>query len=122
MAHPSVLVVDDNADLSSLFTAVLRKAGFDVDESGSAGDAIGRIGERHYDAVLVESSPAAGFQPLFEAMAAKPEGLSHVVVATTDFEQTELLNELAGRGVFRVLRKPLTAATLTAAIRDCAGS
>jgi DNA-binding NtrC family response regulator len=118
MSPMKILIADDNADLGWLVATILRNAGLTVDVCQDADVAIESSSHVDYSAILVEPSPAAGFRPLLDYLDTHG-GLDSVVVATT--ESDEATNaEWRRRGVFRILRKPLTPAGVREAVMACA--
>jgi two-component system response regulator AtoC len=54
MNKKRVLVVDDEENLRSMLTMIIRKEGYDVDTSGDGKDALSKIGGEEYDFVLCD--------------------------------------------------------------------
>lgn len=114
---PAVLVVDDNADVCSLYATLLRAKGYAVDTCRDADDALAHVNATRYDAVIVEPSPVAGLSPLLHQLRTEHK-LGTVIAATTE-DDPQFCSELARRGVFRILHKPLSRAQLTSAVDEC---
>lgn len=120
MSKPrSVLVVDDNADYCEIVAAILSGEGYSVDTCSAASEAIALAASRSYAAILLEPSPSASVQPVLGYLAGfRADALPHVVVTTTESDR-DVLEGFERYGVFRVLHKPLSRKTLTAAVTEC---
>ena len=118
MSRQSILICDDNPDYCDVAAAILRAEGFDVDACRDVRLAIERVKTTAYSAIVVEPSPAAGFEHLLDVLASSDESLHSVVAATTE-NDARLQSHLEAVGVFRVLRKPFTRDALAGAVRDC---
>ena len=53
-ANYSLLVVDDEPDLRTLYELSLLREGYDVDSAGSVEEAWSRLAERNYSAVITD--------------------------------------------------------------------
>ena len=108
---PQVLIVDDNRNLAFALAIGLRRAGFAVDFVGHGEEALERLAERHFDAVLadVEMPQISGLELVREVekrypqtsliiMSAsdKPEGLHQLPFLAKPFDLTALLGLLHG--------------------------
>ncbi len=54
MSKKRVLIVDDEENLRSMLTMIIRKEGYDVDTSGDGRDALAKISGEEYDFVLCD--------------------------------------------------------------------
>ena len=81
-----VLVVDDEAGLRRIVRRYLEGRGHRVDEAGSGGEALERIGAAEYDAVLLDlKMPEMPGDELFRVLRERhPETAGRVVFATGD--------------------------------------
>lgn len=105
-------MVDDNADLCKLVAAILRADGFQVDWCVDADAALENVRTHDYSAVLIEPSPAAGFEPVIAYLAAnRADGLHTVVFATT--EEEPMLRIARSTDAGAVLQKPLSRQMVT---------
>jgi DNA-binding NtrC family response regulator len=103
-----VLIADDSADFGWLLAEILRQEDIDVDVCQDPDVAIKSSAATDYNAIIVEPSPTAGFAPLLDYLEEhRSDGLHSVVMATTESDD-DFMVKMADRGVFRILRKPLT--------------
>jgi CheY-like chemotaxis protein len=66
----SVLIVDDDASIRTMVRTVLQRGGFEVEEVGSGNQAIARIREKLYDAVVLDIMMGNGSgQDVLQALA-----------------------------------------------------
>jgi DNA-binding NtrC family response regulator len=118
-AAPSVLVVEDDADLRQTITGSLEAAGFAAAEATDAADAVERLKAFAYDAMVVDLllPDASGMDVLDEAVSRYPQ---LPVVVVTGFGGVEEAVKAMRRGAVDFLIKPFQLAglarTLQAAI------
>jgi DNA-binding NtrC family response regulator len=114
-----VLVVDDDSAIRGLVRAVLQREHFDVEEAHTGHQAIARIGERHYDAVVLDlmMGEGSGHEVLDVLSRARP-GVKCVVVISAASTASIALIEAAN--VEAKLRKPFDIDALVDAVRRCA--
>src|SRR5258706_8125592 len=103
--RPRVLVVDDEPDIRLLVTQILERAPFDCHQASNGVEAITRIYDDWYEAVILDlMMPVAdGFEVLEELADACPTVLRHVIAITAGTD--EIVQEIDPR-VFALLRKP----------------
>jgi two-component system, NtrC family, response regulator PilR len=51
---PSLLVVDDEPDLRTLYELTLLREGYDIETAATVEDALARLGEHQYSAVITD--------------------------------------------------------------------
>jgi DNA-binding NtrC family response regulator len=120
MEPMKVLIADDSADFGWLLAEILRQEHIDVDVCQDPDVAIVSSAATDYSAIIVEPSPTAGFAPLLDYLEThRSDGLHAVVVATTE-NDVDFMAGMADRGVFRILRKPLTRERFRDAVLACA--
>jgi DNA-binding NtrC family response regulator len=116
---PSVLVVEDDAELRQTITGSLEAAGFTAAEATDAADAVERLKAFAYDAMVVDLllPDASGMEVLEEAVSRYPQ---MPVVVVTGFGGVEEAVKAMRRGAVDFLIKPFQLAglarTLQAAI------
>lgn len=115
----SVLVVEDNEDLGGLYASILKAAGYSVEVCRDSDVAIQRSSEKDYAAVLIESSPAAGFRPFIDFLSVNRLDSLHTVVLATTENDVAMDQEWVSKGVFEMLHKPLTRERLRVSITGC---
>jgi two-component system response regulator PilR (NtrC family) len=102
----SLLVVDDEPDLRTLYELTLLREGYDVDSAGSVAEAWQRLGERQYNAVISDMRlpDGSGLELLrrLEA-AARPEK----TIVITAYGSAENAVEALKAGAFDYLTKPV---------------
>ncbi|HEX2834667.1 MAG TPA: response regulator [Thermoanaerobaculia bacterium] len=116
----TVLVVEDDAALQTLFLALLTRQGFDVECVDNGAQAIERLSHKSYSVMLLDLMlPVCnGFDVLVDLAAKQSPVLRRTVVATGVSER-ELARIDASR-VFAVLRKPFDIDCLVQLVRQCA--
>jgi len=116
----SILVVDDEIRYRELYARVLRDAGFDVHEAGSAADALEFMNRETTDMVVsdVRMPAESGLDLLRRARAEKPELPFLLVTAYADVREAVDALKL---GAVDYLAKPVDLDELLAAVRDTLG-
>jgi CheY-like chemotaxis protein len=109
---PSILVVDDEADVRHFLRLVLERAGYEVLEAGNGKEATEEIRRKTFDLVIT-----ALFMPVQEGFetirALRNEYAALRIIATSDrfrdFNQGELLLMAVALGAKAGMQKPLSA-------------
>jgi CheY-like chemotaxis protein len=109
---PSILVVDDEADVRHFFRLVLERAGHEVLEASNGKEAMEEIRRKTFDLVII-----ALFMPVQEGFetirALRNEYAGLRIIATSDrfrdFNQGELLLMAVALGAKAGMQKPLSA-------------
>jgi DNA-binding NtrC family response regulator len=116
----SILVVDDEIRYRELYARVLRDAGFDVHEAGSAADALKFMDHQTADMVVsdVRMPAESGLDLLRRVRAEKPELPFLLVTAYADVREAVDALKL---GAVDYLAKPVDLDELLAAVRDTLG-
>ncbi len=116
-AMRSVLVVDDDGAVASLVAAVLRRDGITVDTAADGGQALRRLSESRYDAVLTDMTMPgmSGLQLVREACS---RGHRPPFLVMSAFLDPGVERELRDDpGVTGILRKPFDIARLLGDVR-----
>ena len=115
----SVLVVEDDAALRTLFLALLTRHGYKVVCVNDGAEALDRLADGSYSVMLLDlMMPVTnGFDVIRRLETTKPALLRQTIV-TTGVSEREL-RKLDTKNVFAVLRKPFDIDRLVATIRDC---
>ena len=102
----SLLVVDDEPDLRTLYELTLLREGYDVDSAGSVEEAWARLGERAYNAVITDMRlpDGNGLDLLRRLDAAKRPEKTIVITA---YGSAENAVEALKAGAFDYLTKPV---------------
>lgn len=116
----SILVVEDDAALRALFTALMARNGYHVECVTNGKQALEAVATRDYDAVVLDlMMPVySGYDLLRELEESRPELLRRVIV-TTGVAERELA-KIKGSKVFAILRKPFDIHHLLSTVAQCA--
>jgi two-component system, cell cycle sensor histidine kinase and response regulator CckA len=119
MRGASVLVVEDEHALASAMGEALQDAGLKVDIAGDGEDALARIRQGGYDAVICDlKMPRVSGMVIYRAIAAATPSLARrVIFVTGDVAATDAERFLAESGC-RWLVKPFRIGDLLRAVRD----
>jgi CheY-like chemotaxis protein len=111
-----VLLLDDDAAIQRLVTALLKRAGFRVEAVSRGSKAIEALASDDYDAILLDlMMPTEGGLTVVKHLRKEnPELLKHVLLLTATPESV-LKN--VQRDVAGVVRKPFTSEELVGAVK-----
>ncbi|MEO8033499.1 MAG: response regulator [Acidobacteriota bacterium] len=114
---PVVLIAEDDADLRSYFEIALSRAGYKVESAADGREALQKLQEGIYDAIVLDLLlPAVhGATLLADIRTHHPELLKRIVVAT-GLPQGALPD---AAGVAAILRKPFKVERLVEAVEAC---
>jgi two-component system, NtrC family, response regulator PilR len=102
----SLLVVDDEPDLRTLYELTLLREGYDVDSAGSVEEAWERLGERSYNAVITDMRlPDGNGLDLLRRLDAAKRAEKTIVI--TAYGSAENAVEALKAGAFDYLTKPV---------------
>ena len=102
----SLLVVDDEPDLRTLYELTLLREGFDVDSAGSVAEALARLAERTYSAVITDMRlPDGSGLDLLHHLEA--QGRPEKAIVITAYGSAENAVEALKAGAFDYLTKPV---------------
>ena len=105
-ATPSLLVVDDEPDLRTLYELTLLREGYDVETAGSVEDAWQRLTERSYNVVITDMRlPDGNGLDLLRRLEAANRGEKTIVI--TAYGSAENAVEALKAGAFDYLTKPV---------------
>ena len=111
----SLLVVDDEPDLRTLYELTLLREGYDVDSAGSVEEAWTRLGERSYNAVITDMRlPDGNGIDLLRRLESARRGEKTIVI--TAYGSAENAVEALKAGAFDYLTKPVDLRQLLAAV------
>jgi signal transduction histidine kinase/CheY-like chemotaxis protein len=115
----SVLVVEDEAPLAAAVTDALRDAGYAVDRAADGEEALVKVGESSFDAVVCDlKMPRLDGKAFYRMLAASTPGLARrVVFVTGDVAGTDAEQFLEQSGC-RWLAKPFRLADLLRTVRE----
>ena len=120
MPKKVVLVVDDDASIRGLVRAVLRHEDFEVEEAQTGHEAIARISEKHYDAMVLDimMGNGSGHDVLEVLGRQRPDVKCVVVISASSAARIE---DVKAANVEAKLRKPFDIDELLHAVRKCVG-
>jgi adenylate cyclase len=115
--RPSLLIVDDEAQILSALQRSLRSEGYEIVAVESAAAAIRILGERPIDAVLSDHKMPgmSGVQLLARAAELMPDAARMIITGWTEEISPEMLQ---GVGVCALITKPWDDAKLKATLRQ----
>jgi len=122
MNPPQVLVVDDDPPIRRLTGAILRRAGYVIEEARNGAEAVRLLEASDFGVVLLDLMMPTmnGFEVLEWIRESKPQLLRCTIVMTAAADRD--LIRLQEDEVFRVIRKPFDLTDLVEAIRRCVGT
>ncbi|MEZ5300180.1 MAG: response regulator [Verrucomicrobiales bacterium] len=104
--QPTVLVVDDDPALQSLFKSFLKKAGFGRIVVGTGAEAIAHAEKQGFDLVFLDLKlPDIGGDELYQKLKTIHPDLPIVII--TGYPDSEILSKILASGPVTVLKKPI---------------
>jgi DNA-binding NtrC family response regulator len=118
VAKKTVLVVDDDAMIRGLVRAVLQREALEIEEAQTGHEAIKRLKEKRYDAVVLDIMMGDGSgHEVLEALAEQRPNVKCVVVISA--MSAPNIENIASLNVHAKLRKPFDINDLLQAVRQC---
>jgi DNA-binding NtrC family response regulator len=113
----SILIVDDDAGIRRLLGVMLQRQSFETEEASNGLEAMERIRQRRYDAIVLDlmMGPGSGFDVLDQLKDLRPDRC--VVVLSASSERT--IDDADGPNVFARIRKPFDVTQLLDQINSC---
>jgi len=108
---PRILVVDDDAAIRELFSELLQRWGYDVEQTGDGHDALKLVTERHPD-VIISDLVMPKLDGLALTRALREESPDTPVIIITGKGTIDAAVEAVREGVFDFVEKPLDPARL----------
>ena len=113
-----ILLVDDDADLRSVFREKLEHSGHEVDEAGSAEDALAKVGA--FDPALIVTDARMDGMTGLELLSRVRESMESVdVIVMTGHDTMTSAVEAMKSGAFDYLVKPVGLKELVAGVDRC---
>ena len=113
LAGTSILLVEDVADIREVFATLLASEGADVVAVATAGEALSRLRERHFDVLLTDLGlPDVSGLVLIETVVSSGSRRPRIVVVTGYGEPHT--SEARRAGADAILTKPVTWSRLLA--------
>ena len=104
--QPTVLVVDDDESLQSLFKIFLKKIGFSRVVVGTVKEALLALSKQHFDLLFLDLKlPDGPADDVYDAAKAADPELPIVII--TGYPDSEMLDRILMKGPITVLKKPL---------------
>lgn len=113
---PSLLVVDDEPDITFTLREILREAGYNVSTAQSSSDAMGLLKRYSYDAVITEIDLEEAGRGLQLALTAKQMKTQPLVILSMAFLEEKLLRRAMELRINYVLQKPIDLSELRQAL------
>jgi DNA-binding response OmpR family regulator len=117
--QPSVLVIDDDVDISTVLREFLRRQGYSVRFAATGGEALVLLQKAAPDLLIMDLSMPGlnGVDTLRRLRSAHPNGLPYGVIVMTGSMGDKLFDEAKALGGLEILPKPLDPMLLEAAIK-----
>ena len=114
-----VLVVDDDEAIRNLVVRVLRREQYDIAEAAHGGEALDRLRERPYGAMVLDlmMPVMTGIEVIRYLETHDDAGAPCVIVVSAASERE--LEQVQSPSVHAVLRKPFELPALLAAVHEC---
>jgi excisionase family DNA binding protein len=114
--QPTVLVVDDDESLQSLFKIFLKKIGFSRVVVGTVKEAIAALQKQKFDLLFLDLKlPDGPADDVYDA--AKEADPELPIVVITGYPDSEMLDRILTKGPITVLKKPLKVEQLQQTVR-----
>ncbi len=115
-----ILLVDDDRELARIVELHLRRGGYDVDLASRGGEALTKLGERRYDAVITDAMmPDLSGLDLLTAIREDPSTSTLPVLMLTRNGQREDVERALRQGCSAYILKPLDPGLLLAKLHRC---
>ena len=115
--QPTVLVVDDDAQLQTLFKQFLKKAGFGRIVVGSGAEAISHVEKQRFDLVFLDLQlPDISGDEVYLRMKALQPDLPVVII--TGYPDSEMLSRILSNGAVMVIQKPIDFSQLNNTVKQ----
>ena len=121
MAHPKVLIVEDDKAIRTLLVAALRREPLDVHTAPDGHDALEQMRHHDYAVILLDLMlpRVNGFEFLERMDEVRRRKTSPVTIVMTAFDATAV-KRLGTMRVQAILHKPFDIERVVEMIRDCA--
>ncbi|MEM6911806.1 MAG: response regulator [Verrucomicrobiota bacterium] len=114
--QPSVLVVDDDEGLQTLFKQYLKKAGFARVVVGTGAEAIAQAEKQSFDLVFLDLKlPDIPGDELYIKIKEMHPDVPIVII--TGYPDSEILSKILARGAVTVIKKPIEFDQLNRAVK-----
>jgi two-component system response regulator MprA len=115
-----ILIAEDDEAVRALIQTLLKRNGYTVDTAKNGAEAIAKVAECDYQAILLDlNMPITdGHEVMAHLERTTPGRVAERVIVITAVSNAEL-RKLDGRAVFRVIRKPFDLDVLLTAVAEC---
>ena len=114
--QPTVLVVDDDEQLQSLFKLFLKKIGFSRVVVGTVKEALAALDKQKFDLIFLDLKlPDGPADDVYDK--AREEQPEAPIIIITGYPDSEMLDRILERGPITVLKKPLQVEQLQQTVR-----
>ena len=114
--QPTVLVVDDDEQLQSLFKVFLKKIGFSRVVVGTVKEALAALDKQKFDLVFLDLKlPDGPADDVYDKT--REEQPEAPIIIITGYPDSEMLDRILARGPITVLKKPLQMEQLQQTVR-----
>jgi excisionase family DNA binding protein len=114
--QPTVLVVDDDEQLQSLFKMFLKKIGFSRVVVGTVKEALSALDKQKFDLIFLDLKlPDGDADDVYDK--AREEQPEAPIIIITGYPDSEMLDRILERGPVTVLKKPLQIEQLQQTVR-----
>jgi CheY-like chemotaxis protein len=112
----SVLLADDEESVRAIGSEMLRELGFEVVTASDGREALERYRERRPDLVILDlTMPRMDGEQAFRELRQLDPGVR--VIISSGYNEMEVTQKFAGKGLVGFIQKPYTFETLRAALR-----
>lgn len=115
-----ILIAEDDEAVRALIRTLLKRNGYAVDAVKNGAEALVKLAECDYDAILLDlNMPITdGHEVMAHLERTTPGRVAERVIVITAVSNAEL-RKLDGRAVFQVIRKPFDLDVLLSAVAEC---
>lgn len=114
--QPTVLVVDDDEDLQSLFKLFLREIGFSRVVVGTVKEALAAINKQKFDLIFLDLKlPDGPADDVYDM--AKEQQSDCPIIIITGYPDSEMLDRILAKGPITVFKKPFKLEQLKNTVR-----
>ncbi len=118
---PTILVVDDNEDLLTTFSMILKRRGFYVETAGNGASAVDKFKEQDFDVTLMDIvMPEMNGVDAFRKIREMRPGAT--VIMMTAYSEEELIQTARDEGAHSIVHKPIRIDQLIEVIKEAAAS
>jgi excisionase family DNA binding protein len=115
--QPTVLVVDDDEQLQSVFKQFLKKAGFGRIVVGTGAEAVGFAERQRFDLVFLDLQlPDMPGDVVYQQIKAVQPDVPVVII--TGYPDSEILSKILRNGAVMVIQKPIDFRQLNSTVRQ----